>query len=102
MVKTIKGLPKVVTANNLANGLAVFLKSDGTWSLVLSDAEIAGNEEDADALLKKGEVSESTNEVVAPYLIDVRSEGGAVEAVHIREHMRATGPSVRKDLWKQG
>ena len=100
MVKIKKGFPKAVTANNLADGRVVFLKSDGTWADTLDMAIIANTDEEIDEILKKGENSAEANEVVAPYLIDIEDNGGALKALHIREHMRATGPSVRKDLWK--
>ncbi len=100
MVKVQKGLPKVVTANDLADGLVVFLKTDGTWADSIEMAEIARTDDEIDKILEKGEASALANEVVGPYLIDIEETNGKIKALHIREHMRATGPSVRKDLWK--
>ncbi len=101
-VKLKKGLPKIVTANDLKNGLAVFLKSDGSWSLSINEAAIVVADEEIEALLSKGVASENDNVVIGPYLVDIEQDGSNITPIHMREAMRARGgPSVREDLWKQ-
>ncbi len=98
-VKLKKGLPKVVTANDLKNGLAVFLKADGSWTGDVDQSAVAISDEDLAVLLKTGEEAEAANVVIGPYLVDIEQDGGKIKPIHLREYMRATGPSVREDIW---
>ncbi|MGH1351564.1 MAG: DUF2849 domain-containing protein [Methyloligellaceae bacterium] len=98
-VKLKKGLPKIVTANDLKNGLAVFLKADGSWTGDVNQSAVVTSDEDMDNLLKKGEEAEAANIVIGPYLVDIEQDGDKIKPVHLREYMRATGPSVREDIW---
>ena len=98
-VKLKRGLPKIVTANDLKSGLAVFLKADGSWSGNVNDSVIVTSDEDIEKQLSVGQEAEAANIVIAPYLVDIEQSGGEVKPIHLREYMRATGPSVRKDIW---
>ena len=45
--------------------------------------------------------AEKATIITGPYLIDAERREGRVRAAHIRERMRAQGPTVRLDLGKQ-
>jgi hypothetical protein len=92
---------QVVTANRLDDGDVVYLTSDGQWSALLSDACLAGDKQKTDALLEIGRQSVAAQVVIEPYAIDVIAEEGTVRASRYREHIRASGPTIRADLGKQ-
>lgn len=96
-----KDIRQVVTANNLRDGLVVFLSEYGTWSPWINDAKVAKSREDAAALEARGAQDAKANIVVGPYLVDVIEADGTIRAAHIREHLRTLGPSVRTDLGRQ-
>jgi hypothetical protein len=92
---------KILTANRLTDGEAVWFSADQRWSETIADAEIA-NDKDADARLEAiGKAAYDNNEVVDVNLIDVQLVDGAIRANRLREQIRAAGPTNRNDLGKQ-
>ncbi|MGI9330632.1 MAG: DUF2849 domain-containing protein [Gammaproteobacteria bacterium] len=88
-------MTQALTANRLGDGRVVFLTSTGDWSADLSAARLA-EEADAQAELQTiGEQAEADCVIVGPYLIEVRDTGSTIEAVEIRESIRAKGPTVQ-------
>jgi len=91
----------MITANRLSDGIVVFLDAKGGWSedfhagVVLTDAEAKK------VALAKGAASAEANEVVEPYWIDLEPRGGRYVPKALREAIRATGPTTRRDLGKQ-
>ena len=91
---------QIITANRLGDGIVVFLGEDG-WveslisGLVLKDAPAAA------AALARAMADEAADIVVEPYAIDVIDKNGAPGAKHLREVIRAAGPTIRRDLGKQ-
>ena len=51
--------------------------------------------------MESARLAESRQEVVDPYLIEVVVGDARVRPVETRERIRATGPTVRKDLGRQ-
>ena len=93
-------MPQILTANRLEVGEVVYWNSARGWVGDLSDAEILPGDKAEEAL--KGAAEWVTNrEVVAPYLFEVKVNGGVATPVKIRERIRAAGPTVRTDLGKQ-
>ena len=92
---------KVVTGNRLNDGIVIYLNAAGGWSERLTEARVAGDDESAAEILRLAEQPEQAVRVVAPYLIDVVIENGLPRAESKREAIRATGPTVRRDLGKQ-
>ena len=98
MAKAFK--PQIVTANDLFEGDVVYFTAGGFWSRNLSDAAVAHAQEEADALLSRGEAQQST--IVGAYLADVAiGSNGIPQPLHYREHRRTLGPSNRPDLGRQ-
>jgi len=84
---------EIVTANRLADGRAVYLGEAG-WSENLEAAQVAGSAAAAEALLALAERAAASNEVVAPYRIEVVEEKGLLRPRTLRERIRADGPTV--------
>jgi hypothetical protein len=92
---------QVMTANRLANGDAVFLTRAGTWSLNIDDAVLALEPLAVAALETRAKECEKSASVTGCYLFDATRLDGKIKADHMRERMRAVGPTVRLDLGKQ-
>lgn len=99
MSTTEKG--QLVTANRLRDGIAVFLTRSGQWSETIDEAALALEPEAAAALETRAKEAEKATLITGPYLVDAERRDGRVRAAHIRERMRAQGPTVRLDLGKQ-
>jgi hypothetical protein len=81
---------KLLTANRLSDGLTLWFGPSG-W---VEDAARAQHltDDDADALLIEWKLRET--EVVAPYLIPLTDHGTPVQREHVREFVRANGPTI--------
>ncbi|MXO74564.1 DUF2849 domain-containing protein [Altererythrobacter aerius] len=84
---------RILTGNDLKSG-AVTWWTGYDWSLHVEDAVDAGAE--ADAILAREAAARRVNN---PYAIDgARTEDGRVRPAHIKDRIRAVGPTVRPDL----
>lgn len=92
---------QLVTANRLRDGIAVFLTRSGEWSEEIDSAVLAVEPAAAAALEARAREDERKTLVTGSYLVDAERLDGRVRAAHIRERMRALGPTVRLDLGKQ-
>nr|WP_202393124.1 DUF2849 domain-containing protein [Alteraurantiacibacter buctensis] len=82
-----------MTGNDLKSGAVTWWDGQG-WSLNVDDAVDVGD--DADTILA---VEEAARRVNASYAIDAtRDAGGHVRPAHIKDRVRALGPTVRPDL----
>jgi len=94
------GTGKALSANRLLDGEVVFLDRAGGWSPRIDDALVAAKTGEA-ALKTLGERAVKARLVTALEIIDVEAKDGGVRPLHIRERIRALGPTVRPDLGKQ-
>lgn len=84
---------KILTGNDLKSGAVVWWDGEG-WSLHVEDAVDVADE--ADTILAREEAARRVN---ACYAIDAeREESGGIRPAHIKERVRALGPTVRPDL----
>ena len=82
----------ILTANDLFDGDVVYLAPDGAWTRRPVGARLFENEDEANRSLAAAEAQEDA--VLDPYLMAAACGGHAgPEPVHIREVLRATGPS---------
>jgi hypothetical protein len=88
---------KAVTANLLKDGRVVYLAEDNSWAERIAAARLLDDAE-ADAVLAAAKAR--ATEIAAAYLIDADTKGAAGQKA-LRETIRATGPTVRRDLGKQ-
>jgi hypothetical protein len=83
---------KILTGNDLKSGAVVWW--DGTnWSLHVNDAVDVGDA--AAEILAREEAARRVN---ASYAIDAARDEHGVRPAHIKERVRAVGPTVRPDL----
>jgi hypothetical protein len=91
--------PRIATANRLRDGLVVFLRADGQWTLELNEARIAYDDDTAAILEANALQDQKTNHVVGVYLIEVEEQAGrGVVPVENRERLRNAGPTVGNSL----
>jgi len=83
--------PKVVTANDLITGEAIYLTQDDRWSPEHAEAELITDEAEAQLRLLHAEAQGAR--VVGPYLADARPGQHGPEPIHFREAFRTRGPS---------
>jgi hypothetical protein len=83
---------KILTGNDLASG-AVTWWAGSYWSIHVEDAvDVA---ESGDAILAREEGARRVN---APYIIDAIATSEGPRPAHIKDRVRALGPTVRLDL----
>lgn len=87
----------VITANDLCNGLAVYLTAAGDWSCYLDDARTFTLDERADGLAL-GRQAEEVQRVVGAYEIEIEEGDFGLRPVRLRERIRAYGPSTHADF----
>jgi hypothetical protein len=92
---------KILTANRLSDGEAVWLAADHSWAETIHAAEIARDKPGEDKLEGLGKAAFLNNDVVDVELIDIQLVDGAIWPVRLRERIRAAGPTNRNDLGKQ-
>ena len=84
---------KILTGNDLQTGAVVWWDGKG-WSLHVDDAVDVGDQ--ADEILGREEAERNVN---ASYAIEAtREDNGGVRPAHIKDRVRALGPTVRPDL----
>ncbi|TRD23513.1 DUF2849 domain-containing protein [Palleronia caenipelagi] len=83
--------PKVVTANHLMRGDAIWLTAEGDWSADISEAELIETEARAEARLALAAAQPEI--AVGPYLADAKAGATGPEPTHFREVFRTRGPS---------
>ena len=91
----------MVTANRLSDGLVVFLTAESGWTEDFHQGDVISSEPAKAAALEAGAKSMAANEIVDAYWIDVELRGGHYVPKALREAIRASGPTNRRDLGKQ-
>jgi hypothetical protein len=83
---------KILTGNDLKSGAVTWWAGNG-WSLHVGEAVDVGD--DADAILARESAAQRVN---AAYAIDAMRDEIGVRPAHIKDRIRALGPTVRADL----
>jgi hypothetical protein len=84
---------KILTGNDLKTGAVVWWDGTG-WSLHVEDCVDVGDQ--AATILAREEAGRRVN---VPYAIEAERDGeGRVRPAHIKDRIRALGPTVRPDL----
>ena len=92
---------KVLTANRLIDGEAVWYAAGQHWAETIVGAEIANDKAHEERLENIGKAAFAANQVLDVELIDVDVVDGAIVPLRLRERIRAAGPTNRTDLGKQ-
>ncbi len=83
---------KLLTGNDLASGAVTWWTGSG-WSIHVEHAADVG--EGGDAILQ---AEDGARRVNAPYIIDAVPTPEGPRPAHIKDRVRALGPTVRPDL----
>ncbi|HEX2792928.1 MAG TPA: DUF2849 domain-containing protein [Croceicoccus sp.] len=83
---------KILTGNDLMTGDVTWWDGQG-WSRHVNDAVDAG--ERADEIIAR---EEALRHVISAYAIDATIDANGVRPAHIKDRIRALGPTVRPDL----
>jgi len=83
--------PKVVTANALLEGDAIWLTEADTWTRDIREAELLTDEAHAD--LRLLEAKARRHEIAGAYLADAVATDEGPAPIHFREDFRTRGPS---------
>jgi hypothetical protein len=83
---------KILTGNDLKSGAVIWWDGQG-WSLHVDDAADIGDQ--GAALIAREEAAQN---VFAAYVIDGEQTADGVRPAHIKDRIRALGPTVRPDL----
>ncbi|RDC59367.1 hypothetical protein HME9302_00554 [Alteripontixanthobacter maritimus] len=85
----------ILTGNDLKTGAVTWWTGDG-WSEEIARAVDVGDQ--AEAILAREEASRAVN---VPYAIPAKLDNGVPRPAHIKDRVRALGPTVRMDLSNQ-
>ena len=96
MFKAAKeGPAKAITANDLGDGLVVFLDANGGWTHLIAEARVVEDGPDLDGALVYAKAQHDARVIVEPYPIDVTVTDGLPVPVRLREKIRADrGPTI--------
>ncbi len=83
---------KLVTGNDLKSGAVTWWTGEG-WSIDVADAVDAGD--DAETIAAREEATRAVN---VPYIVEASMADGVPRPAHIKDRVRALGPTVRMDL----
>ncbi|MDG2004514.1 MAG: DUF2849 domain-containing protein [Novosphingobium sp.] len=83
---------KILTGNDLKSGEVVWWDGE-TWSKYVNAAADVGDK--GDAIIAR---EEAARRVFAAYVVDGERTADGVRPGHIKERIRALGPTVRMDL----
>jgi hypothetical protein len=83
--------PKIVTAQDLRLGDAIYLTADDRWSRLHTDAELIDDEAHAQMRLLFAAAQKLA--VVGARLADAKAGPNGPEPIHFREIFRTRGPS---------
>ena len=83
---------KILTGNDLKSG-AVIWWTGSDWSRHVADAADVSDHGEAIAAAEN-----AARRVVSPYVVDGEKTAEGVRPAHIKERIRALGPTVRLDL----
>lgn len=87
-----RGTHFVITANTTDDGSAVYLRSDGSWAIRLSDAGPIVSEAERDTALAIARRQE--RDICDPYAFRVVLGPEGPRATNTREQIRGTGPTT--------
>lgn len=82
----------LLTGNDLKSGAVTWWTGEG-WSLHIEDAADAGDQ--AETIMAREEAARRVN---VPYAIEGEMKDGTPRPAHIKDRVRALGPTVRPDL----
>jgi hypothetical protein len=92
---------KVLTANRLRDGEAVWFATDAGWAETIDGAEVARDTAAEERLAEIGKAAYRDNLVIDVDLVDGEIVEGRIVPTRLRERIRAAGPTIHPNLGKQ-
>ena len=96
MLVKAKGAVQAISASRLVDGVAVWLGPNGDWVERVDNAAVFPSA-DIPAAMERAREAERAQLVVDVYPLDVEVREGRTVPLHVRERMKAAGPSVLFD-----
>ena len=91
----------IMTANHLIEGGVVYLTADNEWSGNIADARVAHDEAELEAITEEGQSALKNCKIVDPHTVPVTIEGDFAVPTHVKERIRAKGPTIHPHFGKQ-
>ncbi|WP_020176409.1 DUF2849 domain-containing protein [Methyloferula stellata] len=85
---------KIISANRLQDGIVVYAVAEGSWTADIDQAKRFTSEAEIEAGLKQAKTDEKRNLIVDPFAVDVEAEAKGLEALTLRNAIRAKGPTI--------
>ncbi|MCO5064034.1 MAG: DUF2849 domain-containing protein [Rhizobiaceae bacterium] len=92
---------KVLTANRLIDGEAIWYSDENGWQETIEGAALAADKAAEERLEAIGRAAFAENFALDVDLIDVQLVDGRTVPLRLRERIRAAGPTNRTDHGKQ-
>jgi hypothetical protein len=92
-------MPKVISANRLADGIVVYAAPDGSWRTALDAAQIFEGEAEARDGLRAAQADAKRNLILDPFVVEVVRDDGGLRAATLRDAIRAQGPTIDFTPW---
>ena len=85
---------KVLTANRLSDGIAVWYSPSKGWDTDIATAELVSDAAGEARLTAVGAEAYARNEVIDVNVVDAEIANGKPVATKLRERIRAEGPTI--------
>ena len=88
---------RVITANRLLDGAVVWRDAAGGWVNRIDQAAASDSDETVTRMMESAQDDEAAGIVIGPYEVEIEdgAESGTVLPAHLRERIRAGGPTIR-------
>jgi hypothetical protein len=97
----MKNISKVLTANRLSDGIAVWYSRSNEWAGNIKEADVVSDKEAIIWLEKVAAETLAKGQHCDVVLIDVEETADGPRPLKLRERIRADGPTITPDLGKQ-
>ncbi len=87
-------VPKIISANRLADGIVVYAGHGGAWVERLNEAVVFSGKEEAEAGLTLAQGDVARNLIVEPFVVDVTQDEAGLRPATLRDSIRAHGPTI--------
>ena len=84
----------VISANRLYDGAVVYVGREAPWTCRLDNARVFTDKAELETGLQSAQSDAKNSLVVEPCSVEVTQEAGVLQAVSLRERIRAQGPTI--------
>ena len=91
----------IISANDLIEGDVVYLTAQKDWSGNILDAHVVEDKDQLEEFNQIGQEAIKNNQVIDAHAVPVTVEDNIIIPRHIKERIRAKGPSIHPQFGKQ-